>query len=165
MLSEINCKFCTCRSLFFNADGTIQKVVPTLRGVGVTDAGKKIQIDRYSAKSDDGVTVDFIDTANRFEGWKTIFSMPGSWIQYNTVDFGKNKLKSLVIRAVSSTGGTLQIHTDNIKGPLIGNVEIPATNEWKEIKIPISAFRQGIHHIVVSLKTGLAIEVDWLYFE
>ncbi len=152
-------------SLFFNTDGTIQKVVPTLRGVGVTDAGKKIQIDRYSAKSDDGVTVDFIDTANRFEGWKTIFSKPGSWIQYNTVDFGKNKLKSLVIRAVSSTGGTLQIHTDSIKGPLIASVEIPATNEWKEIKIPTSAFKQGIHHIVVSLKTGSAIEVDWLYLE
>jgi GH43 family beta-xylosidase len=152
-------------SLFFNTDGTIQKVVPTLRGVGVTDAGKKIQIDRYSAKSDDGVTVDFIDTSNRFEGWKTIFSKPGSWIQYNTVDFGKNKLKSLVIRAVSSTGGTLQIHTDSIKGPLIASVEIPATNEWKEIKIPTSAFKQGIHHIVVSLKTGSAIEVDWLYLE
>ncbi len=152
-------------SLFFNTDGTIQKVVPTLRGVGVTDAGKKIQIDRYSAKSDDGVIVDFIDTANRFEGWKTIFSKPGSWIQYNTVDFGKNKLKLLVIRAVSSTGGILQIHTDNIEGSLIASVEIPATNEWKEIKIPTSAFKQGIHHIVVSLKTGSAIEVDWLYLE
>lgn len=34
--------------LTFNTDGTIQKVVPTLRGVGVTPATTKIQIDRYS---------------------------------------------------------------------------------------------------------------------
>jgi hypothetical protein len=28
-------------------DGTIQKVIPTLRGVGVTKASQKIQLDRY----------------------------------------------------------------------------------------------------------------------
>jgi beta-xylosidase len=32
-------------SLFFNVDGTIKKVIPTLRGVGITDASKKIQVD------------------------------------------------------------------------------------------------------------------------
>ncbi len=39
-------------SLFFNQDGTIRKVIPTLRGVGVTDASRKIQIDRYSLISE-----------------------------------------------------------------------------------------------------------------
>jgi hypothetical protein len=34
--------------LYFNEDGTIQKVIPTMRGVGVTKATGKIQIDRYS---------------------------------------------------------------------------------------------------------------------
>jgi len=33
-------------SLFFNADGTIRKVTPTLRGVGLTDARQQIEIDR-----------------------------------------------------------------------------------------------------------------------
>ena len=36
-------------SLNFNPDGTIQKVIPTLRGVGLTNARSRIQIDRYSA--------------------------------------------------------------------------------------------------------------------
>ena len=36
-------------SLNFNPDGTIQKVIPTLRGVGLTKARSHIQIDRYSA--------------------------------------------------------------------------------------------------------------------
>ena len=72
-------------SLFFNADGSIKKVIPTLRGVGVTDASKEIQIDRYSNKSE-GVSVDFLDTTNRFLGWKTVFNNPNAWLQYNSVD-------------------------------------------------------------------------------
>jgi len=49
-------------SLFFNNDGTIQKVIPTLRGVGVTDASQKIQIDRYSCTSEKGTSIAFLDT-------------------------------------------------------------------------------------------------------
>ena len=55
-------------SLFFNADGTIQKVKPTFRGVGVTKASDKIQLDRYSRISDKGTTVLYNDTLNYFDG-------------------------------------------------------------------------------------------------
>ncbi len=34
-------------SLSFNADGTIKKVIPTLRGAGITAASTQIQIDRF----------------------------------------------------------------------------------------------------------------------
>ena len=50
--------------LNFNDDGTIQKVIPTLRGVGIVDAKSKIQIDRYSAISKEGVSASFINTTN-----------------------------------------------------------------------------------------------------
>lgn len=36
-------------SLFFNKDGTIQKVTPTLRGVGLTSASQKIELEQYLA--------------------------------------------------------------------------------------------------------------------
>ena len=58
-------------SLFFNEDGTIQKVIPTLRGVGITDAARKIQIDRYSAISKEGASIAYLDTVRKQEGWKT----------------------------------------------------------------------------------------------
>ena len=48
-------------SLFFNADGTIQKVIPTLRGVGITDARKEIQLDRYSRLSNQGAAIDYLN--------------------------------------------------------------------------------------------------------
>src|ERR1051325_8772531 len=60
--------------LFFNADGTIRKVTPSLRGVGVVDAKSKIQIDRYSAISGHGVAVSYLNPANTFEGWKLSFN-------------------------------------------------------------------------------------------
>jgi hypothetical protein len=151
-------------SLFFNDDGTIKKVIPTLRGIGVTNATSEIQIDRYSAKSGD-VTVDFIDTTNRFNGWKTIFTKANSWIQYNAVDFGKKKLKSVVVKAISSTGGTLQIHLDDANNSPIATFEIPQTNDWKEIKVPIKSFKSGIHNVIVSLKTNSNVQVDWIKFE
>ena len=47
--------------LYFNADGTIKEVKPTMRGVGINKATEKIEIDRFSASSSD-VTTQLIDT-------------------------------------------------------------------------------------------------------
>jgi len=152
-------------SLFFNEDGTIKKVIPTLRGIGVTDATSNIQIDRYTAKADDGVMVDFIDTSNRFNGWKTIFSKPKAWIQYNTVYFPARKLNSVIVKAASSTGGTLLLYMDNVNNPPMATIIIPKTNDWKEIKVPLRAFKFGIHNLIASLKTNSNVEVDWVKFE
>lgn len=152
-------------SLFFNEDGTIRKVSPTLRGVGVTDAKKQVQIDRFSAKSEDGTSVDFIDTANRLQGWKTIFSKPGAWIQYNTVFFGKKALKTISIKARSTTGGTLLIRTNDVAGKIIAEVSIPKGSNWGIISKSISSAPTGIKNLVAQLKGDNEVEVDWLSFE
>jgi hypothetical protein len=152
-------------SLFFNDDGTIKKVIRTFRGIGIADATKPLQIDRYSAKSDEGVAVDFIDTTNRFEGWKTIFSKQGGWIQFNTVDFGKKKLKSVNVRAMSNSGGTLQLRLDKPDGPAIAETKIPKGTEWKIIKASLTSFKPGVHNLIVSLKDNSDVEVDWISFE
>lgn len=150
-------------SLFFNADGTIKKVIPTLRGIGVTDPAKEIQLDRYSGKSDD-VAVDFLDTANRFRGWKTVFKNGHGWVQYNSVTFGK-KLKTLTVKALSKTGGTLLIRLNGAQGPVIAQVKIPATYAWKDVRTSLSAFKSGVQHVWIELKEGNDVEVDWLRFE
>jgi hypothetical protein len=152
-------------SLFFNEDGTIKKVIPTLHGIGVTNATSEIQIDRYTAKANEGITADFIDTSNRFKGWKTILDKPDAWIQYNAVSFPMRKLKSVVVKANSSTGGTLEIRSDNLNNPLIATIEIPKTNDWKEIKVPLTSFKFGPQNLIVSLKTNSNVQVDWIKFE
>ena len=152
-------------SLFFNDDGTIRKVIPTLRGVGITDANKQIQIDRFSAKSEDGTSVNFLDTAKRFQGWKTTFSKPDAWIQYNSVYFGKKGLKTISLNARSTTGGTLIIRTKDAAGPIIAEVKIPKGSDWSNIKKSITAVSPGIKNLVVQLKGDGDAEVDWLSFE
>lgn len=151
-------------SLFFNADGTMQKVTPTLRGVGLTNATGKIEIDRYSQKSDNGVSVTFMDSTNTFKGWKTTFEDKDAWVRYNSVDFGSKKLKTVQVRALSGTGGTLQIRLDKPDGPLLSEVKIPKGADWNTIDACVSKSQSGIHNLVVVLKDNSPVEVDWLRF-
>jgi hypothetical protein len=152
-------------SLFFNEDGTIIPVKRTLRGVGITDAANEIQVDRYSAKSDEGVTVDFIDTANRFSGWKTIFAKQGSWIQYNSVELGKKKFKTVLVKAMSPSGGVLQIRTGGVNGPVLAEIKIPESNDWKPVHAPVLKPATGVVHLFVISKNESRTEVDWIKFE
>ncbi len=151
-------------SLFFNADGTIQKVQPSLRGVGLTKATNNIEIDRYSAINSSGAKINFIDTTNTFEGWKTIFESKDAWIQYNAVDFGDKKLTSVQVKALSEQGGTLQIRLNHADGPIVAEVNIPQSTEWKIVEAQISEFQSGVHHLVVVSKSDGPVEVDWVRF-
>jgi len=152
-------------SLFFNADGTIQKVKPTLRGVGLTDATGKIEIDRYSQKSDQGVSVAFLDTTDTFKGWKTTFENKDAWVQYNAVDFGSKELKFVQVRALSEMGGTLEIRLDNYNGVVVANINVPKTSQWKTISVPVYKLKTGVHNIIVSLNENKQVKVDWISFK
>lgn len=152
-------------SLFFNADGTIKKVIPTLRGVGSTNATKEIQIDRYSRISDQGTSIAFLDTLDKFKGWKIKFDGAGAWVQYNSVDFGRNKLSRIIVRAASEKGGTLQIRSANINGPVIAEVKIPKGNGWKVTKVPVLKFEPGTHNLFIVSKGNSPVELDWISFE
>jgi hypothetical protein len=153
-------------SLSFAADGSINKVQPTLRGVGLTSAKQKIQLDRYSRLSKQGATIAFLDTANKFQGWKTVFTDGGGWVQYNGVAFGQQKLKTVSLRGTSNAGGTVQIRLDNATGPVVAEVTVPKGPAWQEVKAPVLAFKPGTHALYVMPKSSAAaVEVDWVRFE
>jgi hypothetical protein len=152
-------------SMIFNEDGTIKKVIPTLRGVGITDAYQKIQIDRYSLLSNKGTSIDFLDTLNRFEGWKTIFDTANAWIQYNSVGFRSNIPKSVNVKAFSKTGATILVRIDKVDGPIISVIKIPVGTEWNIINSPLTEFYQGVHNLIVQLKDNDVVEIDWMSFK
>ncbi len=152
-------------SLFFNEDGTIRKVRPTYRGVGITDASKKIEIDRYSEISNEGVEVVYIDTSNTFQGWKTVFTKKGGWVKYNGVDFGKAKFATIVINACSEKGGLLEVKLDNMKNHPIAKVTIPPSKGWQIIKSRVTGIEQGIHNIIIVSSENEKVEIDWIRFE
>jgi hypothetical protein len=152
-------------SLSFNDDGTIRKVIPTLRGVGTADASSKIQIDRYSARSATGASVDFLDTLKRGDGWRAILDTTGAWVQYNSVNFGSKGFTAVEVRAISKTGGTIQIRLNAHDGPVLADVKVPAGTDWKEISVPLSKYQPGINNLVVQLVGNVTVEVDWLRFK
>jgi len=133
-----------------------------LRGVGVTSASQEIQIDRYSGKSETSSSIAFLDSVNTFNGWKTVLDSKGAWVQYNTVDFGKQKLKTVHIRALSEKGGTLEIRLDKADGPVIAEVKIPKGTTWTTVEAKVSKFQSGIHNLIVILKDENPVEVDWV---
>lgn len=149
-------------SLSFNPDGTIQKVIPTLRGVGVTDAKREIQIDRYSKISDKGASIDYLNRERTFDGWKTILTAKGAWIQYNTVDFGKEK--KVKARVSSKEGGTLQVRQNSLSKPMVAEIKVSKGNQWTVVEAPVKDLQLGVHDLIVSLGAG-NVEVDWVSFE
>jgi hypothetical protein len=152
-------------SLRFNADGTIQKVIPTLRGVGLTKATSEIQIDRYNRISDKGVTITFLDTLDRFKGWKTVFDNESSWVQYNAVDFTDRRVKTVSAKIKAPKGSTLQIRKEHASGPVIAEITVLKEDEWQLIKAPVSKENLRIENLFITLKKGERIEVDWLRFD
>jgi hypothetical protein len=152
-------------SLFFEPDGSIRKVVPTLRGVGLTAAGREIQIDRYTALDTSGASIAFIDTSNRFLGWKTEMKKPGAWVRYNSVDFGATPPGSILVRAASEAGGTVEIRSCGPDGGLIGRVEIPKSGEWILSRSVLVRKTSGVRNLCVSLIQGGPVAVDWIRFE
>lgn len=152
-------------SLFFNPDGTIQKVTPTLRGVGITDARKEIQLDRYSRLSNQGAAIDYLNQANKFEGWKTLLSKNGAWVQYNRVNFGESTPRKVKARVTSDNGGTLQIRINGTNGPVISEIKVPKTDKWTNIESSVRSAQTGIHDLYVSLKGSGKVEIDWISFQ
>ena len=147
-----------CDSLFFNEDGTIREVIPTLRGVGITKATSQINIDRYT--SIEGASIDYIDINTPFLGWKTIFAKAGDKVTYNTVDFGKG-VKKVVMRNIKSDGATFSLMADNKK---IATLQVLPTETVTEQSFKISAKVTGIHHLTLILESGDA-EIDWISFK
>jgi hypothetical protein len=151
-----------CDSLFFNADNTIKKVIPTFRGVGLTKASSRIQLDRFSDK-DSTVKVIFLDTAKKFEGWKTVFTQPNSWIRYNRIDFKDQLLKSLKLRGRSVTGARIEVHLNSLKGRLLATIDIPK-GDWRTVQQNVTYFNPGVGDLLVVLKKGSTADIDWLSF-
>jgi hypothetical protein len=152
-------------SLFFNADGSIQKAEPTFRGVGLTDATQDIQIDRYSKLSKNGARIEFLDPSDTFKGWKTILGNKDAWVQYNSVDFGDEELTEVEIRARTERGAVIEIRTGSLNGAVIAEITIPENEKWGNTNVQLSSFNHGVHNLFTVLKSEATVEIDWISFE
>jgi len=147
-------------SIFFEPDGSIRMVKPTLRGIGVTKSTAKIELDRYTALSNSGDSIAYLEPSNTFAGWKTVFYEKGAWAKYNTVQFDKAP-KSVTLKIVPPSAGTLEILQDD---KVIATVEVPADRQVITATAKVKGAAKGVHHVKVRMASAGLVQVDWLSF-
>ena len=156
-----------CDRLYFNADGTIQKVTPTLRGVGVSQARSRLQIDRYSRIAG-GADIAFLDTTNYFLGWKTVFPKRGAAVEYDDVDFGPEAVKEAVVRVNTTRPATIRLSAQ-LAGATTqswtADLKIPATRGWQVVRLKLKNAPMGINNIKTELIKGTNVEIDYIGFD
>jgi hypothetical protein len=135
-----------------------------LRGVGIVPAASEIQIDRFSAKSGEGVAISFLEDANPHAGWKTAFSADQSWVRFNEVDFGRGGRKAIEVRANAPGKAVLEIRLDKPDGALLGRVKIGQASGWQSAKVASKNIPAGVHHLVVVQAGPAPVAVDWISF-
>ena len=145
--------------LFFNPDGSIQEVRPTLRGVGISNAFERIQVDRYSAISEVGARIEYIDAANTFKGWKTQLS-DGGWIQYNDVKFDVEP-QTVLVNACSAEGAIVRVL---VGGSCVARVKIPARSRFESTTEQLTAaVSPAVSDLRLELESGDA-QIDYIQF-
>jgi hypothetical protein len=146
----------------FNPDGSIEQVVPTLRGVGDTPASDQIQMDRYSAIYHVATGIDFLDPANPFDGWFVHLGRTDCWVRYDRVDFGEADPTSITVRYCAPKDSKVSIwFSDNDS---LGTFELPATDSWKEITLPVTGRATGLKNVKLVVNEG-GLDLDWISFK
>lgn len=152
-------------SLFFNADGTIKEIAPTPRGVGVTPANVKIQVDRYSESRGSRVHYEFVDPSDPHKGWKIMLPEKNNWIRYNKVGFDDKSFDNLKIKAQSSQGGQLEIRLNGADGTLVSEVAISGYEGWQNLNNELLSVPKGINDLYLVNVGDNPVAIDWIQFE
>ena len=172
--------------LYFNADGTIQEVKQTMRGVGINKATEKIQIDRYSTASAD-VTTELIDTINTFRSYQATLPTKGSWLCYQDVDFSCITDGYLMMNVKATDNTELCIREKNAKGkviarlklevkpeepaggaaanPMMGRFRRDLRNQWLTQTINPEYVPKGVTDLCITCEGEGAVSVDWIQFK
>lgn len=149
----------------FKKDGTIKKVVPTLRGIGTPQVNDTIQVDRYNEIS--GANTAFVG-GNEPNGWMVCDAKMNSFVRFDRVKFnGAIKIKARV--ASGQRKGSFEVRLNNAKGKLIAEFPINYTggwNTWKTIETDLKEPITGTHNLVVVFKSDWgntkSINLNWL---
>ena len=166
--------------LYFNPDGTIQEVKPTMRGVGINQATEKIEIDRYSEASKD-VTTSLIDTVNTFRSFQATLPVKGSWIKYNDINFDCLTEGYLIVNAKAADNTTLYVREKSANGKILAKIdmtvkpETPAgmpamfrrdfSNQWLTLTAPLEYTPKGVSNLVITCEGNAGVSVDWILFK
>ena len=145
----------------FNPDGTIEQVTPTYRGVGVTPASDRIQMDRYSGIYHVAAGIDFLDPAKPFEGWFVRLGRPGTWVRYDEIDFGETSPEAVTFRYRAPENAEVSAPLSDEES--LGTFLLPASEDWTEVTLPVTGTATGLRNLKLLVLRGSA-DIDWVSF-
>ncbi|UKK54438.1 family 43 glycosylhydrolase [Prevotella sp. E2-28] len=171
--------------LYFNADGTIQEVKPTMRGVGINKATEKIEIDRYSTASE-GVTTAHVDTTIAFSGDYATIPSKG-WMRYTDVDFSCLTDGYMQINVKASDDTEFCVREKDAKGKVIARIKLAVRppeptpgaaanpmmsrfrrdlrNQWLTQTATLEYKPTGVSDLVITNEGEGELSVDWILFK
>ena len=145
----------------FNPDGTIEQVTPTYRGVGVTPASDRIQMDRYSGIYHVAAGIDFLDPAKPFDGWFVRLGRPGTWVRYDEIDFGETSPEAVTFRYRAPENAEVSAPLSDEES--LGTFLLPASEDWTEATLPVTGTATGLRNLKLLVLRGSA-DIDWVSF-
>ncbi len=151
----------------FKEDGTIQKVKPTIRGIGNPQVNDTIQIDRHNSIYNAKTT--FVG-GNEPAGWMVSDTKMMSNVRFNGVDFGDGKATKIKARVASGQrNGSFEVRLGGAKGTLIATFPVNYTggwNKWQTIETNLLHKPEGIQDITVVFKSVWGatkiVNLNWL---
>ena len=161
----------------FNADGTIQEVKQTLRGVGIMPATHRIDIDRYSATgpTNDSI-IAFNSPQNPFMGWHATLSKKGQWLSFADVDFTPLQADAYVVASVKADQNTtFTLREQSAKGRILAQLDIRVEStgqmrrdqrgQWITVTAPLRHVPKGIATLCLVNESNGQASIDWLQFK
>ncbi len=151
----------------FNKNGSINKVTPTLRGIGSPMVGDTIQIDRYNTIH--AAQTAFVDSSEP-KGWMVSEAEHLSYVTFNDVDFGDGSATKMIARMASGQRlGKIEVRVDDPKGALIAEFPITFTgawDKWKSVEAPLKEKFTGKKNLCVVFHSELGstktANLNWL---
>lgn len=131
----------------YNEDGSIPRI--TMTKEGVSPVGTLNPYQRNEAE-----TIAWSEKCSTSQNEKNgVFVSDirvGGYIKVRAVDFGKGASEFSASVAAGIDGGILEVHLDDMKGPLITQIDVPRTGGWEEFKTFTSKIKEqvsGVHDV------------------
>ena len=159
--------------LAFNADGTIQEVKPTLRGVGIVNALSRIEVDRYANGSND-LALNFMDESDKFQGWEVRFPAKTSYLRFTDVDFSNVENGYVTANVKADKNTKFFIREKNAKGKVIAEFNVVCVTEgqfrrdysgqWLTVTAPVKYCPKGVTDLYITTQDG-GLSIDYVQFK
>lgn len=155
-----------------NEDGTLAVITGTETGVDkVKSLNPFVRTEAETIGTMAGVNTELANGKDASTGTGNMVVtdiQAGDWIAVYGADFGDNGAKSFTaaIKASKETTGAIQVRLDELKGEVVGLLEVKpsASEEYQEITVELLKTITGEHNLVFVFD-GEGFSIDYWYFQ